>query len=290
MWKLLSSMYAASVAGARARLGSTAALYGAHALFGLTYTVFAAMYLASVYATHPLFDRGVGGDVMALATALIEGRGVISALVWSGVALALAYFVVSEYLTGGLLERLRDGESVSPAEARRRFGAGAAAHLGRFLRVWLWSWLLWVPALIALGVGVAVGSRGMSEAIDTGPVVSKLLSSILPGLLLAGLAAAAGDYARWLAVREPTLAPRRAFFRAVKLVVTRPVSLVHFVSYVAAWLLLSGLYVLLTAGHPYAGAAGAWLLFVLRQLLVFARITLRVGAFAGQEVLLDAKD
>jgi hypothetical protein len=283
----LSAMYVASVSTVRARLGSVAALYGANAVFGLVFTLFAAMLLASQYAPHPLFDRGVGGDLSALLACLREGRGVSSALAWAGVALALVYFVVSEYLAGGLLERLRDGEPVSLAEARRRFGAGGAAHLGRFLRLWVWSWTLWVPAFIVLGIGVAVGAHGMTEAVAAGPVVGRLVAWLLPGLIVAAWAATAGDFARLLAVREPALGPRKTFFRAALLVLRQPAAFVHFVSYVAAWLLASGVYVLLTLGHPYAGALGAWLLFVLRQVLVFARVALRVGAFGGQGALLD---
>jgi hypothetical protein len=283
----LSAMYAASVGTVRTRPGSVAALYGANAVFGVAYAMFAAMLLASVYAPHPLFDRAVGGDLTALLACLQEGRGVSSAIVWAGVALALVYFVVSEYLAGGLLERLRDGEVVSRAEARRRFGAGGAAHLGRFLRLWVWSWTLWVPAFIVLGVGAAVGTKGMDEAVAAGPAIGKLVAWLLPGLIVVAYAATVGDFARLLAVREPGLAPRKTFLRAAKLVVRQPAAYVHFVSYVAAWLLASGVYVLLTLGHPYAGAFGAWALFVLRQVLVFARVALRVGAFGGQGALLD---
>jgi hypothetical protein len=283
----LSAMYRAGVSTVRARLGTVAALYGANAAFGLAFTLFAAMLMASLYAPHPLFDRAVGGDTTALLACLREGPAVSSAITWAGVALALVYFVVSEFLAGGLLERLRDGEPVSRAEARRRFGAGGAAHLGRFLRLWVWSWTMWIPAFVVLAIGAGVGTSGTAEAVAAGPVIGKLIAWLVPGLLLAAWAAAAADFARLLAVREPALAPRKTFFRAAKLVLRQPAAYVHFVSYVAAWLLASGVYVLLTLGHPYAGAVGALLLFVLRQVLVFARVALRVGAFGGQGVLLD---
>ena len=283
----LSTMYAASVAAVRGRLGTVATLYGANLAFGLAYTFFAAMLLSSQFSLHPLFDRAVGGDATALATCLREARGTSAALVWTGIALALVYFVVSEYLAGGLLERLRDAEPVSRAEARRRFGAGAVAHLGRFLRLWVWSWTLWIPALVLLGIGAAVGGSGIAEAVDAGPVVGKLIAWLLPGLLVTAWASAAGDFARLIAVREPGVAPRRLWVRAMKLVVRQPAAAIHFVTYVAAWLFASGVYVLVTLGHPFAGAGAALVLFVLRQLLIFVRVALRVGAFGGQSVLVD---
>jgi hypothetical protein len=283
----LSTMYAASVAAVRTRLGSVATLYGANLVFGLVYMLFAAMVLASQFGRHPLFDRAVGGDSTALAACLREARGTSAALVWSGIGLALIYFVISEYLAGGLLARLRDGESVSRAEARRRFGAGAAAHLGRFLRLWVWSWTLWIPALVLVGIGAAVGASGLDEAVDPGPVIGKLVAWLLPGLIVAAWAAAAGDFARLLAVRDPGVAPRRQWVQALKLVVRQPAAVVHFLTYVAAWAFASGVYVLVTLGHPFAGGGAALLLFLLRQVLVFVRVALRVGAFGGQSVLVD---
>jgi hypothetical protein len=281
MGKLLSTMFAAGTTALRRRLGTVATLYGANALFALAYMAIAAYALSSIYGGRPLFERGVHGDDQALAAALREGHG-LGAVIWAGVVLALIYFLVSELLTGGLLERLRDPDDLAPAEARRRFGAGAAAHFGRFVRAWLWSWLAWIPALVVLAVGAMLGSRGLIDAVAAGPVFGKLWASLLPGLALVAIAAASGDYARVLLVHEPTLAPAKAFFRSVRLVLKHPTTLVHFVSYVAAWLLVSGIYVLITAGHPFAGAAGAWLLFLLRQVLVASRVALRVAAFAGQ--------
>ncbi len=282
----LGRMYTHGVDAVRRRPGTVLTLYGANLVFTLAFTLAAAFFLASAFGAHPLFDRGVSGDLAALLSALREAPLVAPALFWTGVALALIYFVASQLLLGGLLERLRDDESLTRAAAARRFGAGATAHLGRFLRVWLWTWLLWIPALIATGIGFAAGLRGLTSALELGPVVGRLLIALVPALLLGALAGAVGDYARLLVVSDPELAPRRAVWRALRMVLRRPITLVHFGSYVAAWLLVSGLYVLATSGHPFAGAGGVLLLLAIRQLIALARIALRVAAFAGQQALL----
>jgi hypothetical protein len=88
-------------------------------------------------------------------------------------------------------------------------------------------------------------------------------------------------------IHDPTLPTRKALWRGLKLAFRRPAALAHYGLYLAAWLGVSGLYLVATWGHPFAGAGGALALFLLRQLTAAARLSLRLGAIAGQRTLVE---
>jgi hypothetical protein len=74
----------------------------------------------------------------------------------------------------------------------------------------------------------------------------------------------------------------RALLEALRLLVGHPATLLHFLGYLAAGLAVGVLYLWLTAGRAYAGAAGAILLFVVRQAMLVSRFAVRVTVSAGQ--------
>jgi hypothetical protein len=283
---MLARMIVAGARACRTLPGTLLALYGVNLAFGLTFTVLTSTALARVFAGRPLFERGVRGDLVALVESLATAPVLVVALVSAGVALALLYFVVSQLLVGGLVERLRAPAPLSPAEARRVFGAGAAAHLGRFLRVWLWTWLLWLPALFTLAVGAGLAGRDAPDALTLGELLGPLALALLPGLVLATIASATGDYARLLAAARPELPTRRAVLAALRHVLTHVAPLAHHALHVGAWLLLTALFFLLVTALP--AATPAWLLWLVRQAAVLSRTALRLAAYAGQDVNLAA--
>jgi hypothetical protein len=283
----LSEMLAAGTRAVSRRLALVAGLWGVGFAAALAYTFAAGMLLSGAFSSTPGFDRGVDGDLIALIGALRERSAVIGGLLWAAVGLALVWFVASQFLAAGALTRLRDEELVERREAARRFGAGAMAHGARFLALWAWSLVGWIPVLIVLGVGVGAGLRSGRDALAMSEIVGGLVGGAIPAFLLGTWLSLAVDLGRVLLVADPALPARRALWRGLGLALRQPRAVVHFLAYLAAWALVSGLYVLGTMGDGLAGAGGALLLLVLRQLVAFARTALRVGAWAGQQALVD---
>ncbi len=270
------------------RRALVATLYAVQAAFALV-TLFAVKStLATLYGPHPLFDRGVHGDLAALVSALQPHGDVVLALVWAGAAVALTYGALSWYLTAGLLGAFRNP---NPPRTRREgaaeFGAAGALHVAAFARLWLWSIIPYVVAAIALGIGVAMGARHFEDALTMGEAIGRPLLGALPGLALVAIVACSVDYARVLLVAGNTPKAGRALLRGLRITFTRPAAILHYFVYLLAWGGITALYVEATIGRPFAGAGGALAIFVIRQLVSAARFCARVATCAGQQALVD---
>jgi hypothetical protein len=249
----LASMFSAGTAALRRRPGVLLGLYAVHMVFAVAFLFTVARVLRGHFGLYPGFSRGVAGDLGALFDAL-RASPVVAPLLSFGLVLAVLYFGLSLFLHGGVLERLRSREDRGWAEGMRAFAAGGAAHVGRMARLWLWSLLLWIPVLIALAVGAVAAGPGL-HTMTPGELAGQLVLALAPGLVLAALASLIIDLARVALVADQNLSA----FRALRAGLRRAGSgraLLHFAAYLAAWLLVSGLYVALTAGKPYAGTGG----------------------------------
>jgi hypothetical protein len=283
---MFTTMLHRGATAVRRRSGLILGLYGAQLLFTLLFMFAAGQILSAQFAHRPLFARGVRGDDEALFLAIQGQPQVVGSLLWLGLGFALLYGLVWAALGGGVWATLAEPPAPTRGDGARRFGAQALAHLPGFVRLWLWSLLLWLPTLIVLGVGLALGTRDLGNAAEVAPVIRRVILSAAPGLVAAAITSTAVDLARWRLVGQPGLASRRALWAGLKLSLRRPQILAWSALYVAAWLLVSGLYVL-ASGPAFAGAAGALGLFVIRQVVAIVRVALRVGLVAGQQVALE---
>lgn len=272
-------------AGGRAvarRPGLVGSLYAVQLAVTLGTLIAVGQVLGGLYGHRPLFDGAVTGDMAALGASLEPHWDVIGALVWLGVALALAYGVASWFLTAGLLGALRAGDGLGRREVARAFGAAGAARFFAFARLWLWSIIPYIVALVVLAVGVGAGP-GLREAMTLREAVVPAVIAGIPGMALCALVSCAVDYARVALVDDPALGAGRALLRAFKLVLTRPRALAHYALYLGAWGGITALYVAATVGRPYAGPGGALAIFALRQIVAGARFLARVMTYAGQQ-------
>jgi len=127
----------------------------------------------------------------------------------------MIYSLVAILLYGGILHRLRMGGSEAGG-APRRFAAvffeGAGRFFGRFLRLEIFSLILWAAFIIIhllLGAVGAVFTRGGEEEPMLVPVV---VARIAIGLILALFIKMGLDYARIKIVAEDSRKVLRAMF------------------------------------------------------------------------------
>jgi hypothetical protein len=199
----------------------------------------------------------------ALVLSLREYPGVLATLVWSGLAMALGWVLLSFYLTPGLL-----GVFVG-----RPFGEAARRGFWPFVRLFFWSL---VPTLLALGLA-ALGAHDLDfdQMVSRWDLVTSLLRA-LPGILLLGLVLCAVDYARADLVAHDSRGAGRALLRAFRLVLTRPLPTLQYFLYCVSVVVLALAY--LVVSRPLFGL----LLFLARQLFLAARFAARAATSAGQ--------
>ena len=274
----LRALLAHGARAARRCARLVAGLYLVEAGVALLFALAAWRTLASLYARHPLFDRGVGGDLGALILALRAHPGALVALAWCGLAVALGYAVLSLYLTAGLLGALDGG----------RFADHAGARFPAFLRVWLWSLLPYGAALVLLGLGLVVAGVRAPHPLSVGALLVPLLLGAAPGLLALLGTSLAVDYARVLLVRRAGASSGTALLQGARLLFNRPIAPLHFLGYLATTLALTAAYLAFACTHPLPGAAGALALLVLRQALLAARFAARAVLLGGQLAVVPA--
>jgi hypothetical protein len=252
-------------------------LYGVQLFFGLLFTFAAARAFAGAFADRPLFDRAVGGDLVAVYASFRDHAAILSTLLWSGVAIAVGYGVLSWVLAAGLVGAL----------AGRPFAEAAAARWFAFARLWAWALVPNAVAIVMLAIGGALGLA--RDPTTPGQLAGRLLLGFTPGLIVLAITGCAVDYARIALVRDPALGAGRALLAGARRTFRGPAPLLHYLGYWAIWCGVTAVYILLTLGRPWAGAGGAVGLFALRQVVLATRFAARVATYAGQVSLPDGQ-
>ncbi len=249
-------------------------LYAVQLGVTLVFLMAVARTFSNLFGASPVFDRGVGGDPVALLAVLADQPGAFAALAATGGALATGYAVLSWYLAAGTLGALA-GDSFSEAAGARFFA---------YFRIWLWSIIPYGVALAvaAVGVGAMLAARSPFAGATWFDFAGRPALGALPGVLLAAVTSCVTNYAQTTLAIERKRGATRAVLRAWRLVFTRPWPLIHYLVYVILWALVTALYTQGTLGAAFAGAGGAIGLFALRQLLTLTRFALRFAVTAGQ--------
>ena len=275
-------------AGVRALTDYTGTFLGLFAVqvlvaFGAGFVI--AQLLADQFATLPLFDEGVDGDLAALLEALRHAGGTLSAIGWVGVGAILLWVMLSWFLAGGLITVLVERPH-GRRETARTFGAGGAAHFFALARLGVLSLATYGLVAIAASIGLSAVLPRIERALELGAVVGWLALGLLPALLLLAAIWTVVDYARIeLVVRRPThprLGALIAFGRAVAFVARRPLALGHVLLWGAAFIAISLVYVWASHDSPMLGTSGAISLLVVREGLALTRMALKVAAIGGQ--------
>jgi hypothetical protein len=259
--KMLASMWAD---GGRAIL--VVALYAIQLVISAVMGAIVATALAGALAERPIFDDAVDGDLFSWLAVLSENGGLIVTLVWVLIAIAVLYGALSWFLTGGLIAVFADD---APTRERgtntRRFGAGGAAMFLPYARLWMWSLVPYALVIAALVLGLRPAYAARFTALSTGEIAQTAALGALPAALLWMVLRAALDYARIDLLCTPGLGSGRALLRAFRLLVRRPIALLHMLLYCAISLGIVAVYVAVTWDRPMLGTAGAVSIFALRQ-------------------------
>jgi len=241
--------------------------------------------LADVFATRPLFDDGVDGDLLALMEALADASATVRAIGWIGFGAILLWMLMSWFLVGGLISVLHE-QPTGRRDTARCFGAGAAGHFFVMLRLGVMSLALHVIVVFVLAQGVIAAGPAIDRALAFRDVVWALVLAITPAILLTVLLWTILDHARVeLVLRRGTherLGALQALLRAAVFVFRRPVALLHVGLWAAAFLGLSMLYAWAAWGQEMLGASGALALLGVREGLALVRMGLKVVLIGGQ--------
>ncbi len=219
------------------------------------------------------FLTGSGGAIRGITTALLA-------------AIVLSAFV-SIFLFGGILHTLvRGGAGERPGQA---FFAGGARYYGRFLRLTLYSIVLWVSAL-ALFIPVhMLATAVMKDSTNEQLGFVLTIIRVVLALFLVFFIKMIMDYARIGIVREDTNKVYDALVRAVRFVFGRlggtlllyALLGVTGLAMLAAYLGLNRLFPGATTGAIISG-------FLLTQLFVAGRGWLKI-AFQASELELSSR-
>jgi hypothetical protein len=222
--------------------------------------------LVSVFGSRPIFDRAVAGDLSALMQSLSHRSDVVWSLVWTGLALAGGYALVSLWLIAILIDAL----------------AGAKVSRGRIFLAYLRLELLsLIPYAVAIGALFPAFNRSTEDwlllSVDRWHLAGKVLLGVTPGVLLFVFTACAVDYARIAIALDERPRAFRALMSGVKTLLTRRRALPQYLVYLVAWIGISALYVGISGG-----VESALVLFALRQITSAARFGARVVTYAAQ--------
>jgi len=278
-------------AGARAvadYTGTVFAVFLVQVLMAGAATLAFAQLFATAFATRPLFDDGVDGDLAALIEALRNARPLLDAIGWIAFAAIVFWALLSWFLHAGVLTVLIERPD-GRRDTARAFGGGGAASFFAFARLGLWSIavhsLLAVVALLGLD---AVFPR-IETALTFGEALGALVLGLAPALVLLALWWTIVDYARVeLVLRRPTherFGSTLAMVRAAVFVVRRPVTLLHVAVWALAFVAVSALYVWASHGAAMLGTSGAIALLIVREGVTLLRVALKVATIGGQVAL-----
>jgi hypothetical protein len=160
--------------------------------------------------------------------------------------LLLFYGIATIFLAGGILHTLSFSRGAEASSEKRRvlplFFHGAGKYFGRFLRLFLYSWVLWLVVVVFImfysGIVVSAAEDAMNE-----PLISYLaLAGIIVLLFLIFLIRMIVDYARIKIVVEDSPWVFLSLFRSVgfvfrKLFKTLAIYYLFFLTGAALWTL-----------------------------------------------------
>ena len=195
--------------------------------------------------------------------------------------LILLFCLFSFFVNGGILE----GLFCSSRDARRgrTFFEGGAIHYWRFLKLAIYSLVLWVPACLIIAL-----TSGLLMAATRGSIKEQLIFCLRLGLgafilFLVYFIMMIMDYARIRIVAEDTGEVFRSLARSTAFVFK------HIGSGLGIYYLLGatglaafGVWRLFVHIIPQASMAGVWTAFLFTQLFIASRGWLRIAFLAAQ--------
>lgn len=264
--------------------GTLLAVFVVQSLIAAACMLAVALVFAQQFAHLPMFDEAVDGDLVALVYCLRHGRGGVVAIGGIVLAAVLLWLLASWFLVGGIngvLAQRPEGRG----DTARCFGASGAATYLTYARLAVCALPGYVVVLFVTGAGMGLMGPRIAHALSIPELLGPLAVALLPGGLLLHILWTVADYARAeLTLRHDTHDPGviATYWRTLRYVLRRPITLVHGALGWLLFLLVTVAYAYLAQGHPMYGAEGAVLLFVARAGVSLLRMAIRFGVLAGQ--------
>lgn len=280
----MGDVVAAGWRGGARYTGTMLSVFVTQSIVALICLLMLAQVLASVFSHRPLFDEGVRGDLIALVWATRHGASALLASIWLVLGVALMWSIVSWFLVGGINAVLIKNPQGRAATAQQ-FGAGGSNTFLAYGLITVLSVPLLVLVLFVFGITAGVAIPRMQYALTVPHLIAPLTLALLPALLLLAVTWTIVDYARIDLTRHRNshaLGPFAAYIRAVRFVVTHPLTVGHTL---LGWLVWVGIglgYSYIAYGHPMLGADGALTLYVIRLGVQLFRMAVKFGVIAGQ--------
>ncbi len=212
-------------------------------------------------------------DLEVLAELVMDNPELLSQLQGVLLFVPLAYLLLSQVLLGGVLGSLWSYERPT----LRKFGGDALVHL---------PGLLWVGAWSAVPYALSLGVCGMAVYVNQGRTWWFIGLSMAPGLVFLFWTDAALDFARVETVTGATPSALKRMLYGYWAVVKRPVAtIVVHLGFGLITLVPLALLLALPDSLDAGGTVAVFGTFLLRQVVVFLRVGLRVASLSSHMVL-----
>jgi len=277
----ITACYKKGVTEATARPKLVVVLWLFNVLFAsILCMIFLGAFKTSVGPSFALKDLLKTGDMNIVFEMLTSAAGPFSSAFRAIPIVILLYFLANVFFQGGILNVL-----IAPRGrqkfAESFFGGGGRLY-GRFLRLLIYSAVVWLPAIILLvAVNAALGV--LDDPSREKQMVLFFLIRVAIGLFLFHLIKMVLDYARIMIAVQDSRAVFRPLMEAVRFIVRRlgrTLALYYLLGLTGFIILLAYLAVKSLIGDTTA--AGILMIFLVTQVYIAGRSWLRAAYQAGE--------
>lgn len=263
-------------------------LWAANAAFAfVAYRLFSSLFASALGRSGAAADLMTKADMNVLFEALVGSGRPLGVLRAGLLALILLYFFVSIFLQGGMLAGLVDGTLED--RSGRVFFSGGAQYYGRFLRLAVYSLVLWVPAVIFFGLVNALLGALTRDSTHEQFTFCLTLVRIALAVFLLFLIKMIMDYARIRIVTGKTKKVFRSLLDSLRFVFGRPgltLGLYYLLGLTGLAIFAAWRFVIHAV--PVTTAAAVWAVFLLTQLFIFSRAWLQLAYQSAELVNFQA--
>lgn len=278
---MITSCYKKGVTEATARPKLMTVLWLFNVSFAsILYVIFYRAFNASVGPSLALNDLLKTGDMNIVFEMLTQPAGPFGSAFRAAPIVVLLYFLANVFLQGGILNVL-----ITP-RGRKKFAetffGGGGRFYGRFLRLLVYSAVVWIPAIILL-LAVNAVFEALGDPSREKQMVFFIMIRVAIGLFLFHLIKMVLDYARIMVSVQDSRAVFRRLIDAVRFVVRRlggTLGLYYLLGLTG--LVISLAYLGLKSLVGVTTAAGILAVFLITQVYIAGRGWLRAAYQAGQ--------
>jgi hypothetical protein len=212
-------------------------------------------------------------DLEVLAELVMDNPDLVAQLKGLFVFVPIGYLLVNQLLIGGVLGGLARAERPS----LRSFGADALGHF---------TGMMWVLVCSALPYALAGGALGLGVMISIDSSWPVKLLCVVPGAFLLCVTDAALDFARVETVAGPGRWAAKRLLYGFWAVLKRPLAtLTIHVGFGLLWLVPLAVLLILPDSWDAGTTVAVLVMFLVRQLVVFLRVAIRVGSLGSHVAL-----